>query len=291
MRILNFGSLNIDHVYSVEHFVRPGETLGSRSYQRFCGGKGLNQSIALAHAGAKTFHAGMIGSEGEFLRARLEQAGADTRFVRLCERETGHAIIQIDKDSENCIILNGGANQAMTPEFIAEVFAHFSTGDALLLQNEINAMPEIIRAGHDKGMRIFFNPAPMSPEVLSYPLEMIDTFILNETEAAELAGVEDPQEAITLLKKRYPQATLVITLGSKGALCQSREKSFQVAAPKVKAVDTTAAGDTFTGFYLAALMSGMDTESALKRGCAAAGICVTRKGAADAIPLLKEITG
>lgn len=289
MRILNFGSLNIDHVYAVDHFVRPGETLASLSYRRFCGGKGLNQSIALAHAGAQTFHAGMIGADGDFLRARLEQAGADTRFLRLCPTETGHAIIQVDRHSENCIILNGGANQAITAELISEVFAFFAPGDVLLLQNEISAMPEIIRAGRARGMRVVFNPAPMSPQVSGYPLELVDTFILNETEAQELSGEAEPQNALAALIARFPAATFVITLGKEGALCRSGAQMHTVPAPKVNAVDTTAAGDTFIGFFLAALTTGADVPAALARGCAAAAVCVTRPGAADSIPQAQEV--
>lgn len=291
MRILNFGSLNIDHVYAVDHFVRPGETLASLSYRRFCGGKGLNQSIALAHAGAQTFHAGMIGADGEFLRARLEQAGADTRFLRPCPTETGHAIIQVDRHSENCIILNGGANQAITAELVAEVFAFFAPGDVLLLQNEISAMPEIIRAGRTRGMRVVFNPAPMTPQVCGYPLDMVDTFILNETEAQELSGEAEPQRALAGLSGRFPAATFVITLGKEGALCRSAGQTHTVPAPRVNAADTTAAGDTFIGFFLAALTAGADIPVALARGCAAAAVCVTRPGAADSIPRAHEVCG
>ncbi len=294
MKILSFGSLNIDHVYQLDHFVRPGETLASRSYQRFCGGKGLNQSVALANAGADVWHAGLIGEDGAFLRERLRKSGAKVDFVRTCSTQSGHAVIQIDPKSENCIILDGGANRKVDAAFIHEVFAAFAPGDLLLLQNEINELPAILQAAHAKGMRIAFNPAPMGPEVQGYPLNLVDIFIVNEIEAAELAGRNasgelDPEEVLRELLARFPGATIVQTLGSKGVLCRDGEETLRCPALRVKAVDTTAAGDTFAGFFLAELSRGAPVMRALKMGCAAAAITVTRPGAADSIPLLQEV--
>lgn len=296
MKILNFGSLNIDHVYQLDHFVRPGETIASRSYMRFCGGKGLNQSVALANAGAEVWHAGLIGEDGVFLRQRLEKAGVKTEFVRTCATQSGHAVIQIDPQSENCIILDGGANRAVDAAFIAAALAPFGAGDLLLLQNEINEIPAIMRAAHAKGMRIAFNPAPMGPEVLAYPLELVDIFVVNEIEAAELAGRSqaaaaeaDPQEVMRELMTRFACAMIVQTLGSKGVLCREGGVVLTCPARRVKAVDTTAAGDTFIGFFLAELARGGQTMQALETGCAASAITVTRPGAADSIPLLSEV--
>ena len=159
MKILNIGSLNIDDVYSVEHFVRAGETISSTSYDRFCGGKGLNQSIALANAGAEASHAGAIGSDGQILKERLEQAGVDTSLIRISTTPTGRAIIQVVPEGENSIILFKGANHCLNAEDINSMLENFAAGDILLLQNEINNIDLIIKEAYNKGMRIALNPA------------------------------------------------------------------------------------------------------------------------------------
>ena len=133
MRVVNFGSLNIDYVYRVDHFVRPGETMSAQSLQVQCGGKGLNQSVALVRAGVETWHAGLIGPEGRFLKETLARVGVHTRFVEETAGSTGHAIIQVDSNGQNSILLHDGANGRLTPEFVTAVLDQFSAGDAVLL--------------------------------------------------------------------------------------------------------------------------------------------------------------
>ena len=289
MKILNFGSLNLDHVYRVDHFVRPGETMDSISYSLFCGGKGLNQSIALAHAGAKVFHAGRVGPDGGPLLARMCKAGADTSCTSQIEEPTGHAIIQVNKAGENCIILYGGANRKISPADAAKVLRGFSKGDYLLLQNEISSTPAIMKIAAERGLKIFFNPAPMTPAVLKYPLRLVDCFILNEVEGRDISGEKDPRKIISLMTKRFPKASIVLTLGSKGALFCEKGRVEKAEAVKVKAVDTTAAGDTFIGFFMVWLAEGKSGAEALNTACKAAAICVTRHGAADSIPRRSEL--
>ena len=162
MKVLCFGSLNIDYTYKVDHFVKKGETLSSGSLQVFSGGKGLNQSIALARAGAETYHAGSIGEDGRFLLEQLQDAGVDTRYVTVLETvRTGNAIIQNDKEGDNCILLYGGANQAVTTNQADAVLEHFRKGDFLVLQNEINELAYIMERAHERGMKIVLNPSPM----------------------------------------------------------------------------------------------------------------------------------
>ncbi len=270
-KVLNFGSLNIDHVYRVPHLVRPGETLSAQSYDKFPGGKGLNQSIALARAGIPTKHAGLLGADGLFLKALLEENGVDCSLVGITESEaTGHAIIQVMEDGENSIILSGGANQSIDSQLITRAFLDMAEGDFLLLQNEISAIPEIMRAGAQKGMRIFFNPAPMDKEVLDYPLELVETLIVNETEGADLAGSSsaDYVETAKILRKAYPTVNILMTLGANGALYCPRESNeilFTPAAHVETVVDTTAAGDTFIGYYLAEIVRGECPEGAQKK--------------------------
>ncbi|HPN83856.1 MAG TPA: ribokinase [Victivallales bacterium] len=289
MKILNFGSLNIDHVYSVDHFVRPGETISSLSYRKFQGGKGANQSIALAKAGANVFHAGKIGSDGIWLRDNLKKCGVKTDFLKTCETPTGHAVIQVNKSGENSIVLNGGANQDIDAKFAEEVISEFSKGDYLLLQNEISSIPVIMRKSHKKGMKIIFNPSPMSKSLNSYPLDIVDVFILNEIEGSELSGKKGFRNIMNELRRKYPKASIIMTLGSKGAAYFENEKIVFIPAVKVKAVDTTAAGDTFTGYFVAGISKNVIMKDSIILACQAAAICVTRKGAADSIPELREI--
>jgi ribokinase len=291
MNILNFGSLNIDHVYSVDHLVRPGETLGSTRYRVFMGGKGSNQSIALAYAGAQVFHAGKLGRDGVWLKDRLQQSGVNTTLVDITDGPSGHAIIQVNKEGENAIILFGGANRAITPADAVKALSHFIKGDYLLLQNEISATPEILREAARIGLRIFFNPAPMHRDVLDYPLDLVSGFIVNEIEGGELTGETAPARILAAMQRRFPDAMTVLTLGADGVMCTQAGKTVRVPAVPVKAVDTTAAGDTFIGYFLAELLRGSALKAALALACKAAAICVTRPGAADSIPKREEVAG
>lgn len=288
-KILNFGSLNIDNVYKVAHFVRPGETLSSLEYAKFAGGKGNNQSIALARAGAKVFHAGKIGEDGLFLKKQLAAAGVDVSLLQTVDTPTGHAIIQVDKDGENCIILFGGANQKISAADAKKTLAGFGEGDFLLLQNEISSMPEIIKTAAKRKIKIVFNPAPMTEEVKKYPLEHVSLFILNEIEGTELTGAKKEQEILKKIVRMYPKSSTILTLGARGAIYSGPEGVIMAPGRRVKAVDTTAAGDTFIGYFLANFATGSNLGRSLETACAAAAICVTRKGAADSIPKKSEV--
>lgn len=289
MKILNFGSLNIDHVYQLDHFAQPGETIACKSYTRFCGGKGLNQSIALARAGAAVYHGGKIGADGLFLKDLLTGNGVDTRFVRQGSTPTGHAVIQVSEEGENSIIISGGANQCITRRDIEETLSDFSLEDCLLVQNEISSVDHIISRGSELGLTIVFNPAPFSPEVKNYPLDLVNIFILNETEAAGLTGLSDQISIIEELVKQFPHAAFIFTRGAKGALFIKGDTRFTISARKVIPVDSTGAGDTFIGFFLASYMRSAPLSEALSTAAAAAALSVTRHGAADSIPTLDEV--
>ena len=295
MKVLCFGSLNIDYTYKVPHFVKKGETLASERLQVFGGGKGLNQSVALAKAGTEVYHAGSIGQDGVFLLDMLKDAGANTDFVKILDTvRTGNAIIQNDKSGDNCIILYGGANQAITREQVDEVMSHFESGDYLVLQNEINELGYIVEKAHEKGMVIVLNPSPMNEKILALPLDVINYFILNEVEAAQILGKEDKGEesweqiADDLLKK-FPQATIVLTMGSEGSVFKNQKETVCQSIYKVQAVDTTAAGDTFSGYFIGGILGGLSAKEAMDQASKASAIAVTRKGAAPSIPLLAEV--
>ena len=290
MRVLNFGSLNVDHVYRVEHIVRPGETLGSSSYSRFPGGKGANQSVAMARAGAEVWHAGQLGPESAWLRDRLAEDGVNVELVRVGEQPGGHAIIQVEDSGQNSIVLFGGANRAIAADHIAWAVAVCRPGDILLLQNEINGLPELIRQGHAAGLRVCLNPAPMDESVHALPLDLLDLLIVNETEGEALSGAREPKAILAALAAKLPRTRLCLTLGKDGVLFRGTDgiTLFQAASAH-KPVDTTAAGDTFIGYFLAAELSGKTIPEALAAASEAAGLSVTRPGAMDSIPWAREL--
>jgi ribokinase len=289
MKIINFGSINIDHVYRVEHFVRPGETLKSESYTLFSGGKGANQSIAIARAKVEVLHAGKIGKDGVWLKEKLQTSGVDTRAIKTVDTPTGHAVIQVNKEGENAIIIHGGANQTFNDTDIENVLKNTQAQDFVLLQNEINAVERILQKSQERDLTIVFNPAPMTKTIKNYPLELVDIFILNEVEGEALTNQNDPEAILNTMQKHYPKSRIVLTLGKAGVIYAHNEQRIKAPALKVKAIDTTGAGDTFIGYFLAELARGSEIEKCLKMGIKASALCVTRKGAADSIPKLNEV--
>lgn len=282
-KILNIGSLNLDYVYAVPHFVAAGETLLSSRRDVFPGGKGLNQTVAAARAGAKVCHGGAVGGDGDMLLDLLQSAGADVSAVARVDVPTGHAIIQVSPQGENAIIILGGANRAVSDETVEAALDKVDPGDILLLQNEINGLDRIIRRAAQKGLRILFNPAPMEAAVKDLPLELLDTLIVNEGEGKALAGDMDA------LRAAYPNQKILLTQGSRGAsLWTGTELLFQPAFP-VQAVDTTAAGDCFLGYYAAALAEDLPYARALQLAAAASALAVQKQGAAPSIPLRADV--
>ena len=282
-KILNIGSLNLDYVYAVPHFVAAGETLLATRRDVFAGGKGLNQTVAAARAGAQVFHGGAVGADGDMLLDLLRDAGADVSAVSRVDVPTGHAIIEVNPQGENSIIILGGANRAVSPETVEAALAKVDAGDILLLQNEINGLDTIIRRAAEKGLRILFNPAPMEAAVKELPLHLLDTLIVNEGEGRALGGDMDA------LRAAYPHQKILLTQGSRGAsLWTGSERLFQPAFP-VHAVDTTAAGDCFLGYYAAALAETLPYADALRLASAASALAVQRQGAAPSIPIRREV--
>lgn len=288
MKIINFGSLNIDKVCSVEEFVQPGETIMATGYSVNAGGKGLNQSVAAARAGAQVLHAGAVGSDGLFLKEILADAGADVSCLRMMDTESGCAFIEVNSKGQNRIIVSAGTNRMYTEEYIKNVLEKAEAGDFVLLQNEINMVGEIIRLSHEKGCRVVFNASPIPGKPEELPLELVDIFMVNELEAAALAGTSaegDFRDILKALQKKYPKAAIVMTLGKEGVLYGYKEEFYSHPIFKVNAVDTTAAGDTFCGYFLAALCAEKSVEMALREASAASAMAVSAKGAAPSIPV------
>ena len=295
MNVLCFGSLNIDYTYSVPHFVRKGETLSSTDLRLFAGGKGLNQSIALARAGLNVSLAGAIGEDGRFLLAELHESGVDTRWVDVLPgMRTGHAIIQNDAEGDNCILVYGGANHCTTREQIDRVLTAFGAGDVLTLQNEIRELDYLIRAAKAKGLRVALTPAPMNEAVEKLPLDLIDYLFLNEVECAALLHTDaeaDPIGSAQALRERFGIGSVVLTLGGEGSAYAGAEGCFRQAAVLAEAVDTTGAGDTYAGFFLGGVLSRLDVPTAMRYASTAASIAISRPGASASIPSREEVLG
>ena len=293
-KILNFGSLNIDNVYSVDHMLQPGETEPSFKREIFPGGKGLNQSVAASKAGAEVYHAGAVGlQDGQMLLDVLKDAGVNADFVRHHDVATGHTVIMVDKKGQNSILLYGGANQSIKRDEVDDTLNHFGKGDILILQNEINELEYIMRAGYKKGMRIVFNVSPFNEKLLELPLELCSYLFVNEVEGAGIGGISSDSPADVLIEsisKKLPATNIVLTLGTRGSVFKApNADAVYFGCYKVNAVDTTGSGDTYTGYLVHALADGEDIKVAMKQASCAAAISVTRKGAATSIPKMSEV--
>lgn len=292
MKILNFGSLNIDYVYKVDHFVEAGETQSSFSRETFPGGKGLNQSVALSRSGGEVYHAGGIGrSDGLFLKSLLKDNKVNTDYVRELDCPTGHAIIQVNSKGNNCILLFGGANVQQDKNFIDNVFDKFEEGDYLVLQNEVNNLKYIVECAHKKNMIIFLNPSPFNSVITDLNLDYIDYFLLNEIEAASMGEIEsdDINELITNLKNKFPRAKFVLTLGKNGVCYFDEKQIFKHGIYDVSVVDTTAAGDTFSGYFISCISKKVSIEESLRIASIASSLAVSKSGAAVSIPLIDDV--
>lgn len=291
MKILNFGSLNLDYVYDVDHFVQPGETMSSLELFINCGGKGLNQSIAAAKAGNQVYHAGIVGTGGDMLVQELEKNGVDVSFIQKVDQPNGHAIIQVDRNGQNCIILYGGTNQMLSEKYIKETLDAFGGEGLVLLQNETNLVGYIIEEAHKRGLQTALNAAPMDEKVLGYPLDELDWLIVNEVEGSQIAGCRPEDDILPILKEKYPHCSILLTLGSRGACCYHQGETYRIPCHKVNVVDTTAAGDTFSGYFLYAMLNGGTVPGALQLASAASAIAIGKKGAADSVPMKAELEG
>ncbi len=283
MTIYNLGSINIDHIYRLDHLPRAGETLASRDYGLGLGGKGANQSVAAARAGSRTVHLGAMSDVDDWVIGRLQQAGVETSAIaRMAGVPTGHAIILVDEAGENSIILHAGANRAIEPAQLDAALAAITARDILLMQNETALQAEAARRAHAAGARVIYSAAPFSIEALEAVIDSVSIIALNTIEARDL---------FDRLGEDLPVDGLLITHGAEGAEYRDLRagRTYRQPAFAVRAVDTTGAGDCFAGWFAAGLDRGEDYPTALRHAAAAAALQVTRKGAGDAMPDRNEV--
>lgn len=289
MKIINFGSMNLDEIYSVEHICASGESLSVHAFQKSIGGKGLNQSIAAARAGASVFHAGRIGKEGVCLRVYLAENGVDVSMIQMCDAPQGKAIIQLTPQADNCILVYGGSNHAIDVPFIDDCLRLAQPGDWLMVQNEISNLAYLLNVASHKDMRIFLNASPVDAELARMDLSCVDWITVNETECCQLAGCSDTMQAYEKLRARLMHTGILLTLGSQGSICWKDGREYRQSAIPVKAVDTTAAGDTFAGYFVSCLSEESSIPEALRIATKAAAIAVSNPGAAPSIPWRKTV--
>jgi ribokinase len=292
MKVLVFGSLNIDMVFSVDHIVAPGETISSAALTRSAGGKGANQAAALAKAGMSVYLAGKIGKDGLFLTELLRSYGVNTDHVKVYGGATGQAIIQVDREGQNSIVLFSGGNHAIEEGEIGPVLDVFGKDDLVVLQNEIAHTGKIIEAAKKRGLRVCLNPSPYDEKIEGLPLNLVDMFFVNELEGSALVGMSNdrpPELVLDALVSRFSGAEIILTLGKRGARygCAAVRASGEIVDLPV--ADTTGAGDTFTGYFIAARARGFDISRVLAIACRASSIAVSRKGAMESIPLAAEV--
>lgn len=292
MKILSFGSMNIDYFYKLDHIVAPGETISAQELTVLCGGKGLNQSIALRKAGASVWHAGMIGTDGGILKKCLDDAGVRTELIKVDpEHKSGHTIIQVEASTgQNSIIYSAGTNGLIDRQYIEDVVSHFEAGDYAVFQNEISNTDYAMKKCKEKGMKVIFNPSPMTAQLARSDIfRYVDDLFINEIEGAQMTGTEDPEEILKVMNMKWPECRTILTLGSEGAMIMSDEEFIRQKAFPCKAVDTTGAGDTFSGFFTSLSADGKDVREALELSCKASSLAVRKKGAAASIPELAEV--
>lgn len=290
MRILVFGSANIDRTYAVEHFVNAGETLSAEKMDLFCGGKGFNQAIAFARAGSDVYFAGAIGEDGRLLSNTLKDNGVNVEHLKCIPGPSGHAVIQVTPDGQNCIVILAGSNGAITHEDVEQVLSSFSKGDLVVLQNEISSVDYIITRASELGMIVALNPSPFNERIKSYDFSKVDYLLVNEVEGALLTGCSNPEKMANTIHAQYPDANVVLTLGCDGSIFVGKDgRVLTSGIYETKAVDTTAAGDTYTGFFLSEALATGNIEVALKNATIASGISVSRTGASQSIPSITEV--
>ena len=283
--IWNLGSINADNFYLLPHLPAPGETISARNFRQGLGGKGANMAVAAARAGTRVMHVGALGADGGWALERLLEYGVETAHITLMEGVTGHANIAVDLEGENNIIIFPGTNHEITEEMIGAALSEASSGDWLLMQNETNGQRFAAQTAKTLGLRLAYAAAPFDAEAVKAILDRIDLLVLNEVEAAQLRAATGGE------LRQLPVDDIVVTLGAGGCEWVSNKAHRVESYPayQVDVVDTTGAGDTFTGYLVAGLDRGMTMPHAIDLAMRAGALMVTRHGTADVIPDLKEI--
>lgn len=289
MKILNFGSLNIDYIYQVKEFVVEGETIASTAFNKNIGGKGLNQAIALSRVSNNVYFAGKVGQDGKFLVNELYDNNVNTEYIGVSKKITGHAVIQVNDKGQNCIITHGGANHDMDKQYIDVVIEMFKKGDLLIIQNEVNMVDYIIQKAEHRGLKVIYNPSPLTSVIDNVDFNHLEYLVINLNEGKAITKKTEPLEIIESLHSSYPKLKIILTASENGSYYKDEKESIFVPAHKVKAVDTTCAGDTYLGFFLGGIINKKGIKESMELATKAASIAIGRSGASRTIPTLDEL--
>ncbi|MBH2769185.1 ribokinase [Serratia marcescens] len=296
-KLVVLGSINADHILNIEQFPHPGETVIGKQYKVAFGGKGANQAVAAGRSGAEIAFIACVGADdiGERVRRQLASDCIDTQPIEaIADTTTGVALIFVNAEGENVIGIDAGANAAVTPDYLARYQQKVIDADALLMQLEspLETVIAAARLAKQHHTQVILNPAP-ARELPDELLGMIDMITPNETEAQRLTGiaVDSDADAARAAQALHDKgiATVIITLGSRGVWLSENGNGKLVPGFKVQAVDTIAAGDTFNGALVTALLEGKVMADAVRFAHAAAAIAVTRPGAQPSVPWREEI--
>ena len=298
-KVVVVGSLNMDLVTRASRLPRAGETLIGQTFSTVPGGKGANQAVASARLGADVSMIGCVGTDayGTQLREALRVEGIDCQAVSTVDGSSGVALIVVDDSSQNAIVIVAGSNGEMTPASLQAFDSVLQAADVIVCQLEVpmNTVGYALKRGRELGKTVILNPAPASAPLPAEWYASIDYLIPNESEAGALSGVTvdsiDSAKAAATQLIQAGAGKVIITLGSQGALFTDGQGFEHLLAPKVRAVDTTAAGDTFVGGFAAALANGKSEAEAIRFGQVAAALSVTRAGAQPSIPTLHDVQG
>ena len=287
--IINFGSLNIDNVYKVEEIVSIGETIATTKYEKHIGGKGLNQSVAISRSGNKAAQIGKISNTDNDILKFLNNNNIDTSYLEFSDQPQGQAIIQVDKAGNNSIIILGGSNTDNTILSIDKTLQNFGSKDVIVLQNEVNEIEHIIKTSHNLGMKIFLNPSPVDDTMKNLDYNLVDWIFINEVEGLAITKKQNPEDVLKYFKQNFPNLSVVLTLGENGSICLYKGENYYQKAFKTKVIDTTAAGDTFTGYFISKFQETNNIKLALQYSAIAASISISVNGAANSIPFKSEV--
>lgn len=283
MTVWNLGSINADMVYAVPRLPVAGETIAATGLARYLGGKGANMSVAAARAAAHVRHVGAVGEDGRWAVDRLLEYGVDTRHIATVDAPTGHAIVAVDAGGENQIIILPGANRAIPGDLIVSALTEASPGDILLTQNETNGQLEAAALARRMGLSVVQAAAPFDVDAVRALLPLTDLLVLNAVEAGQLRAASGQAPADLGLRD------VIVTRGADGATWWHDGTASDFPARKVTPVDTTGAGDTFTGYVVAGIDRGLPMAQAISQAMIASSIMVTRPGTADVIPDLRDV--
>lgn len=284
MTIFNLGSINIDHTYHLDYFVEKGETLVASDYQIALGGKGANQSVAIAKAKGQVFHIGAIGQADKKFLKLLASCGVNTSYVQELDSPSGHAIVMVEKQTgQNQIIIYSAANRKIKKEQLENALQKANPQDWVLAQNETSLVADFFEMAKQKNLKICYSAAPFIPQQTAKLLPLTDLLVVNEIEITALCEYLDCK----IIDLKIPH--LIITKSDKGISYFGEQGNFDLSARKVKVVNSTGAGDTFLGYLLARISQGWSIKQASEQAIIAASLQISKQGTINAIPSLEEV--